>query len=880
MGGVSPHFVGVNDFFTVAELRCRILNQITAEEHDDTATNLLSVQVFGDWLRNGLHNIGQQVTFRDIMKLLFQYIHYDVIPNPAAKFVDSTDAKSTTTVKGQTYEVGKSPSIVSISKTLDDHISYLQHQTASPTDNIPSIVGIATNISAELGKAITTLTALAASNASAASSATRVKDYLQSAKSTVDKLKNGDTTSWSPFGPALVDLIQARNALGAMSGTTKSADRTVSDARSQQLHTQIIRPDCWFAPPPVCNVIFPEQYTQFTFDRNYVSEVTRSLVMVYPWLVGPDALIAERFLAPNIGFPGTDLEGKYLEGAHKVVGREDSYRVLMKHERHIGIIARSEWLSNVSAGASKLDPGSKDSLKHGRLLWAERVALFQFFKYRFAPRILNVSGRFNPGLVCGFPGAVIRAPYRPTQPASYSETDALDFALGHAAELGAPSHFVGMISSVMHSVDQNGGNSSVAMHHVRQHNGVDDEFLGVMQSVKQPSTTKVVKVVLRWADLSDKDVKLRKLMEDVTPQGSDSLSKSSSSSSSVKVVTSSAPIVSVDPTSGGLSNSTLQSTHTIVQETDAPPTLTAPTLTARSRLRDVGDSVLVPSPNGRIAAGDVGKGFFPGSTLVGVEVLGDGSSDVDPTTGRRHFAAVALYERVVVPITSNLPVEEIIRPTSWFSPKYSNTRVGSEIYEPFFGCASVIDGLTASTGGPASPTTTTVAPKSGSDSKDLSTDPKASLSFVSAVEASKLVFTIERALNSVAYIYGKVKTAGMDVDAFISQYNSRSIATLRQMFGDLDSLSFDIAGDGSVSVEPTADGSTPSIGFHTMAIHPQLVQHSRLAGLMDDPTLPLKRINEDGAASAVPPAYDVRSEKYERVMTYLVALKKGPAFVG
>src|SRR6267154_957037 len=98
MGGVPKYHRGVNDFFTIAQLRCRILEQIAAEENDSTAANLLSVSVFDEWIRNGLQNIGHQISFRDMLKLLFSYVHYEVVPNPAAKFDPTTKGSTSTQV--------------------------------------------------------------------------------------------------------------------------------------------------------------------------------------------------------------------------------------------------------------------------------------------------------------------------------------------------------------------------------------------------------------------------------------------------------------------------------------------------------------------------------------------------------------------------------------------------------------------------------------------------------------------------------------------------------------------------------------------------------------------------------------------------------------
>ena len=86
MGGLRGHTLGVNDFFTIAEMRCHLLNQICAEDGDNTAQRLLDVSVFFDWISNTLQNQPGQVSLRDMMKLLCSYIYYSFVPNPVAKF--------------------------------------------------------------------------------------------------------------------------------------------------------------------------------------------------------------------------------------------------------------------------------------------------------------------------------------------------------------------------------------------------------------------------------------------------------------------------------------------------------------------------------------------------------------------------------------------------------------------------------------------------------------------------------------------------------------------------------------------------------------------------------------------------------------------------
>ena len=41
---------------------------------------------------------------------------------------------------------------------------------------------------------------------------------------------------------------------------------------------------------------------------------------------------------------------------------------------------------------------------------------------------------------------------------------------------------LGMISSITHTIGQEGGTTNVSMHHARMHQGADDEFIGLFSS--------------------------------------------------------------------------------------------------------------------------------------------------------------------------------------------------------------------------------------------------------------------------------------------------------------------------------------------------------------------------------------------------------------
>lgn len=917
IGGVSNHHRGVNDFFTVAELRCRVLAQIVAEENDNTAANLLKVKVFDEWLRNGLQNIGQQISFRDMLKLLFGYIHYDVIPNPTAKF--DASFSGTTTTKFITAKLSEHPqAIKAVSDAAQIQSDLQRYIRTSDAQTLSSIPG---NYKPQLRDIDSNLASLQAAKKSLSSGISRARASLSKAINALEMTKNPKNSAF--IQNVLNALDEFIRIINESKDTVSSTAGKISTGSGQRLRSQIIRPDCFFSPPPRCNVIFPEQYTQLSYDRLFLSEVTRSLVLSYNTLVGKDALLADRILAPSVGID-TELLA--------VKSGKEGYRALMKHELHTGIIPRSEWLPNTSSFSSaKTDP-DKNSSSNDRVSWGRKIALFHFFKYRFGPRTASVGSRFNPYLVCGFPALIIVRPFIiPGTSQSDSSTDAktIELILGQSKNENstkAPSQLVGMIGALSHSLDQNGGSTSISMHHVRQHLGVDDEFIGVFLKSKG-SVKKRIRVVLN-ADkvaISSKQL-LKDVLVRVTPQ-SDAIPRSGSAKRGLTSKVVQGQKTTIDVISKKKITTPTSSTYQVIGETSASePFDAAPPLTERGRIDKIDRMALVPSPPGKLTIN--GKGVF--GKIIGIEVVdaslttlqtqattstqglisaaetsspskqnkeladiknkGGPSVEVlknalasrrvskksSQTVSGQVFKEVILYEEIDVPVQTATPIEEIIRP-KWFSQAYSNAEIGKKIYQPFLGVPSIID--EAAFDGLGASSVTSEPNVIDGDPKDAETDLKKLVDSLSAEEEQRAKLSIERSVNFISYIYGLVKARGLDVDDFIRQYANRPIATLPEMLGDPD-LDLTVGTDGTATVQQRADGTTPRIGFHSLAVHPKVVDVGNLAGLLEDPNLHVQRINNSGKAGPIPPQYDVRKEKKDRVRRYIAALGLGPGFRG
>lgn len=908
MGGVPEHHRGVNDFFSIGQLRCRILEQIAAEENDQTAGNLLKVSVFDEWIRNGLQNIGQQISFRDMLKLLFNYVHYDVVPNPAAKFeptIKGSNQTQTTSDFFFQHPVGK--------KAISDleSIKTSLRTYRAVTDTVELRVPASTYMP-QLKVVDGNLALLQSSKKSISPDVKKARAELGKA---VNVLEANIAPKNSDFVAKAMDAIDDTiKVIKTSKSKVTTSSKVTTTGTMQRLKAQIIRPDCFFSPPPRCNVIFPEQYTQLAYDRMFLAEVTRSLVLAYNTLVGKDALLADRILAPSVGIDTELLAVK--------PGKE-GYRALMKHELHTGIIPRSEWLPNTASFSSAKVSSNKESIKNDRMSWARKIALFHFFKYRFGPRTASVGGRFNPYLVCGFPALVVIRPFiipGISQSDTSSDKATIETVLGTSQTTNntakAPSQLVGMVGGLSHSIDQNGGSTSVAMTHVRQHLGVDDEFLGLLLASKG-KTKKRVRVRLRADDVARtskqalKDILLR-----VTPQV-DPATASRSTKRGLSSKTATGTKTRVDAATQKKVTEEFLATFQVTNENNLTSVPAAPpALTKLGKIDKIQRDVLVPEPAGKLTTN--GKGVF--GRIIGVEVIDaslvqlssvvnftvaspttaatGSATPTDPTQKTQGsltsaavkkqktikgqaYREVILYEEVEVPTTTTTPVEEVVRP-KWFSESYSNSNIGKKIYMPFFGVPSIIDeaafdGLGAST--------ISSEPANNSDGEAMSPEENLStvLNDLAQKEDAAAKLSIERSVNFISYIYGLVKVRGLDVEEFIRQYASRPIATLPQMLGDPD-LELDLDSKGVASVKTTTleDGTsrTPRIGFHSLAIHPKVVDQGNLAGLLVDPDLQAQRINNTGKSDPIPPEYDIRKAKKDRVRQYIAALGLGPGFRG
>jgi hypothetical protein len=506
----------------------------------------------------------------------------------------------------------------------------------------------------------------------------------------------------------------------------------------------------------------------------------------------------------------------------------------------------------------------------------------QFFKHRFQPRTINVSGKFNPSAVCGFPALVLdkhmnaestrivsegyftqdfferlwQAGREDAEAASTGDQpdmafSARDEALDEAWRTlrdHVPTQYLGLMSQLTHTVSQQQGQTSYAMQYARTHNE-NEELLGANN----------VRVARRAPGRSP-------------------------TRSTVVAAMSEPELGMVGPY------------HGVITEVEP---------VART-----GEFLLFGTYSGerprrqqtRVTVGDTrpASAYGPEVTVL----VGDPNVEVS-------FSAYRVTERIDRWSGQyvDVPLEDFIRPP-WMSDIWRNDRIGAA-YHQFFGTGAITDPMVASGAGgepiPEPSTTDEVAnqdenaqarresaggattgdmmPNPFTETPGAETPPNAvaadtgadsvgapdAASEGSTIQSSLTDITVERAVNLLTRIYSTIKHQGLDAHEFIRAYNWRPVATLTDMLGSAD---LEIAEDGTIT-----QGTE---GFHSRAFgRGDMGRNLRnLIDPNDTEIRTLLRIRPDNDRDNVLNRLDKRADKAEVVMRYVTELWESRGLLG
>lgn len=800
IGGIRPQsnsypgFRGANDFFSIAELRYKLTGMLGAVEKDTTSARMYRAKAFKNWLKNGMSSAGSLVSFRDIVRLVGQYIYHDVYPNPCAyyqkgsnrevEFVRREPFSRTKLGKASTKKLNELKSL--LSEAINAYID------ASSSGNISATSADLVVKASSLLKQVKDLSSEAEDTKEKAASIVRL-NAAESLLNATLKLK----AKHERLVPNKSGLISIPNLVAGEVETKLSEVRVaVSDAlkgssvrgvepkkykafESDFLFSQLIIPETFFVPPPRCNVIFPDQYTQFNYNRNFIREVSRlALNSGFSFGGGGGApginkLLGHRYFAPNIRYVENELVRRTAFSA----GTN-----LMPHEVHAGIVPKFEWITDGHRWGLEAAREVNETKKTARISYIQRLANFQFFMHRWSSRTMTVAAKFLPNLVAGFPAVIIDR-----GSSSPAALEAIADALGSGRNV-LPTAYIGKIENLVHNITQKGGETQVALMFARTHRGYDDEFLGVLRrerkDVREEEFTiefKTIAARLRSGDgVSDFEKRLAQFYF------KDSL----------------IPTAQVTP------DITVTAVEDEIEE-DAV-TITRAVAEALGVSSSVFDGYI--KPTGRTYFNP-----FTKETEAKVPEIVKVNTDVRLSGFRFDTPDGAPPPESVLKPGWYSSVWEPVRRRSKRDPTIVGYPISEEVYTPLLGTRSITDDEKIGDAAEFARLMKLAAKDSGS-SASISIEREGDSEVLKINEKAVATFdvntaTVEKAIDGLSLLYGLLRKKGVDVGAFVRDYTFRPIASLYDILGDPD-LRFDENGD---IIPRNSDGTLPREGFHSRA---------------------------------------------------------------
>jgi len=460
-----------------------------------------------------------------------------------------------------------------------------------------------------------------------------------------------------------------------------------------RLITTVFRPDVWFVMPPACNVVFPEECTNVSYSRQMMRETTRLELQTFAGILaapgGTDIsnqLIQQYYFAPALsGAGGPTLPDKLGKPKTKSdagdslteISGDPLTNVMYTHEKFTGIIPKIERIPDTAfyaalsaneelGNAAVTRPEDVPTVEQ----YAQRVALFNFLRNRYMARQASVAGKFMPRLVAGFPALVVNRP---------KETDTDD-----------PTHFVGMITNVSHTLNQDGGTTSFALSYARPHTIASEEetFLQFLQAL-DASTPVIDKTTTYGASAADSadirriNAQLVQIASELTDEGIDPIANLYLPLSQGDYFSPAGR--NPDLIQAGLTPTVFSATIVLMRE---QIDLETPVTVAELFENELGDPLLGLAFRSYFDIQETDKAVETEKEYAarkGVSVT-DPVPDFASADGNTYPVVLSIYIKQDAK-TVKKSFEEIITPP-WFSDSYQNSAIGT-YYKRLLGCDSM-----------------------------------------------------------------------------------------------------------------------------------------------------------------------------------------------
>lgn len=723
---------GQNIFFSLAELRLRITQMLGAFEDDPTSERLLKRQGWTGLFNRQLGSLGGQTSIRKALNALSAIIFHETYGQPCPYFVPGV-AGGVSGVSRQKLQTH--PKLIFISTqaevgrhTLDEIRTAINFEE---TGNGPGVTRIEFRTRVyKMRQAFRMLTAdgrISQAPGTARGLISRIIKTLTDLDSALQK--------WGPQAPP-ADRRRVQAAIDAAQQQMRQLEDleyrapVVGEGDPPRLYAQIFRPDIWFGAPPRCNVLFPEDYDQLTYQRMFLQEPTRFLLKTNDEFFGEDELFDKFYFAPSAGSLKKD----------RATLQDMLKNDLLEHELFTGILPVFEKMGEFNVFASR----SGTQQNPTKVSFAQRSANFLYFKHRFNARQMRVSGKFNPYVACGFPGLILDKYVDQATLTLHNQLVANINQLratedGDSPELQAlqtlGTNFLGNFTEVSHSVSQSDarGTTEINISYPRQ---VDESvaYLGALERLGTVQKRQD-KDALRATDVAALSPPKRL---SVGPHGG--------------------PIVNVTNVTGQYSSRTDRAEGFAVL---LPLLGTKP--------RSLGGPAKVPL----VPIGVPTTARESANSQAIADVIG--SLDLDRKVVFKAFRVeeqVPRYKRE----RAEVPAEEFIRP-GWYGDIWTSGRIG-QVYNTFFGTGAITDPQDVGVQNEQM-----AQAQDEAAAADAADDPRRDAPLVASLGTNA---SIAQAVEFLLLTYSYVRQRGLDVDEFVRAYTWRPIATLVDMFGTRD----------------------------------------------------------------------------------------------
>jgi len=834
-------FNGVNDFFSIAQLRYNLVGMIGALAADDTSARIYNRKAFFDWLRNGMTSLGSVTSFRQIINHVNKYIYHHIYPNVTPSLVRGADIKAKRDVPFLTIrDTSLGQGVLLRAKQARTAIS-------KAGKNVPGGIVIANDkqtfaflleakrwlVSAEEGAdTLDTDDKRNITNAIKESLAL-VKDSLSlfaeigfdpETEELSEDIEVGDRSNVAAQLDAfltdardILDDSVISSAADAKHPKTKrvQTEFNIQGTEGARLNSQLFLPECYFVAPPRCNVLFPDQYFQFSFSRNFMREVSRLSMSSGLGMIAGGGRQGAKLFTRNYFAPNTqDTRGKNL-----LTTTSRGARILLPHEVHSGIIPKYEWANSGHRWANLAKKRGRNAFtKGGKVGYLQRMANFQFYLHRWSARTMAVSGIFNPHLVIGFPGLVIDR--------SLPSPDVVKQREATLGRKWMPVQYLGKMVSLSHSVNQGGGQTAVQFTHCRTHRGLDDEFLTALSREQSNTKTQQITINVNIADLL-KDAR------QLSSQPDPGLEEFGLEGPELEQTTSQPPPIKNGDDKRKLVQLYMQgklSPPKKVRETRAWRGYKVAAVVESSETRELSQedaAIFNLDPNTTAVVqrevlsneeGLIDTGTSLEEGIVTITEIVDVGVDVLTIPNSISFS-LEREVRIGEPQARPDAIEEQLTP-GWFSDLWTNANISEKVYRPLLGTDSITGtGVAMSLAEQKNFFERTIENEvlsakkpEGESEQKIFTFSEASTIPGSLADLPTIPGSIEEAIDSIVITYSTLRLRDAGVQDYIRQFTQRPVADIEEMLG---TYGLEFTDDGEILVPD--DDTTLIEGFHSRA---------------------------------------------------------------